>query len=47
MHRARGSECGAEYAEAYLLVEAKPGVPLLPLKLLSKLGTERQLPDTR
>jgi LmbE family N-acetylglucosaminyl deacetylase len=32
MHRRRGAECGAEFAEAYSLVEAKPGCPLLPVK---------------
>ncbi len=31
MHRRRGAEAGVEYAEAYRLVEAKPGCPLLPL----------------
>jgi LmbE family N-acetylglucosaminyl deacetylase len=36
MHRDRGRECGVQYAEAYLLVEAKPNCPLLPLQFLSK-----------
>ncbi len=36
MHRDRGRECGVPYAEAYLLVEAKPGRPLLPVQFLSK-----------
>jgi N-acetylglucosamine malate deacetylase 1 len=31
MHHARGRECGVERAEAYLLLEAKPGVKLLPV----------------
>lgn len=31
MHRRRGSECGRESAEAYTLVEAKPGSALLPV----------------
>jgi N-acetylglucosamine malate deacetylase 1 len=31
MHRRRGAECGTEFAEAYSLVEAKPGCPLLPV----------------
>jgi N-acetylglucosamine malate deacetylase 1 len=31
MHHARGRECGVERAEAYLLLEAKPGVTLLPV----------------
>jgi N-acetylglucosamine malate deacetylase 1 len=30
MHQRRGAECGAKCAEAYLLVEPKPGCPLLP-----------------
>jgi N-acetylglucosamine malate deacetylase 1 len=30
MHRRRGAECGTEFAEAYSLVEAKQGCPLLP-----------------
>ena len=32
MHRRRGAECGSEFAEAYSLVEAKPGCPLLPVR---------------
>jgi LmbE family N-acetylglucosaminyl deacetylase len=31
MHRRRGAECSVEYAEAYRLVEAKKGCPLLPV----------------
>jgi N-acetylglucosamine malate deacetylase 1 len=31
MHRRRGAECGVEYAEAYKLVEAKDGSPVLPV----------------
>jgi LmbE family N-acetylglucosaminyl deacetylase len=31
MHRRRGSESGVQYAEAYTLVEAKAGCPLLPV----------------
>ncbi len=31
MHRIRGAECGVEYAEAYKLVEAKDGCPVLPV----------------
>lgn len=34
LHRYRGKECGVEYAEAYFLVEPKPGCPLLPVPLL-------------
>jgi N-acetylglucosamine malate deacetylase 1 len=36
MHRRRGAECGTEFAEAYSLVEAKPGCPLLPDMLRRK-----------
>jgi N-acetylglucosamine malate deacetylase 1 len=32
MHRRRGAECGVSYAEAYKLVEAKQGCPLLPVE---------------
>jgi LmbE family N-acetylglucosaminyl deacetylase len=38
MHRRRGAECGVDYAEAYRLVEAKAGCPLLPVESLSKSG---------
>jgi LmbE family N-acetylglucosaminyl deacetylase len=31
MHRRRGAESGTEFAEAYSLVEAKQGCPLLPV----------------
>ena len=34
MHRARGAECGVAHAEAYQLVEAKAGCPLLPVPFL-------------
>jgi LmbE family N-acetylglucosaminyl deacetylase len=34
MHRRRGAECGVEFAEAYSLVEAKEGCPLLPVRFL-------------
>ena len=34
MHRRRGRECGVEFAEAYWLVEPKPGRPLLPVEFL-------------
>jgi LmbE family N-acetylglucosaminyl deacetylase len=40
MHRRRGAECGVDHAEAYRLVEAKAGCPLLPVKFLGKSGTE-------
>jgi LmbE family N-acetylglucosaminyl deacetylase len=36
MHRVRGAECGRRFAEAYTLVEAKPGCPLLPIGFLKK-----------
>jgi N-acetylglucosamine malate deacetylase 1 len=36
MHVERGKECGAKYAEAFFLVEGKPGCPLLPLPFLHK-----------
>ncbi len=36
MHRRRGAECGVEFAEAYTLVEPKPGCPRLPVRFLTK-----------
>jgi N-acetylglucosamine malate deacetylase 1 len=36
MHRDRGVQCGALYAEAYSLVEAKPDCALLPVQFLPK-----------
>jgi len=46
MHLARGKECGCERAEAYFLVEAKPGAALLPVPLRMRLdgvaGLRRQ-----
>jgi LmbE family N-acetylglucosaminyl deacetylase len=36
MHRRRGAECGVQFAEAYLLVEAKEGCPLLPVEFRGK-----------
>ncbi|MBI4660106.1 MAG: neutral/alkaline non-lysosomal ceramidase N-terminal domain-containing protein [Verrucomicrobia bacterium] len=36
MHRRRGEECGVKFAEAYFLVEAKKGCPLLPVSFLSR-----------
>ena len=41
MHRQRGTECGVRYAEAYGLVEAKEGVPLLPVSFLPRIGGRR------
>jgi N-acetylglucosamine malate deacetylase 1 len=37
MHRRRGAECGTEFAEAYSLVEAKQGCPLLPVIFRKRL----------
>ena len=42
MHRRRGSECGVNFAEAYSLVEAKDGCPLLPVPFLKKAAQPRQ-----
>jgi N-acetylglucosamine malate deacetylase 1 len=36
MHRRRGNECGVTFAEAYSLVEAKDGCPLLPVSFRKK-----------
>jgi LmbE family N-acetylglucosaminyl deacetylase len=36
MHGRRGTECGVEAAEAYTLVEAKAGRPLLPVTFLAR-----------
>jgi LmbE family N-acetylglucosaminyl deacetylase len=36
MHERRGRECGAAHAEAYELLEAKPGCPVLPVKFLPR-----------
>jgi LmbE family N-acetylglucosaminyl deacetylase len=36
MQQTRGAECGVRDAEAYFLVEAKPGLPLLPVKFLKR-----------
>jgi LmbE family N-acetylglucosaminyl deacetylase len=44
MHRRRGSECGAEAAEAYKLVEAKPGCPRLPVKFRGKTAEPGRSP---
>jgi len=44
MHRRRGAECGVAFAEAYLLVEPKPGCPLLPVRFLQKIDKARSLP---
>ncbi|NUQ66536.1 MAG: PIG-L family deacetylase [Pirellulales bacterium] len=38
MHKRRGAECGVEYAEAYTLVEANPGSPLLPVEFRKKVA---------
>jgi LmbE family N-acetylglucosaminyl deacetylase len=36
MHRNRGRECGVQRAEAYFLLEAKKGCPLLPVGFVVK-----------
>lgn len=36
MHQNRGKECGRAHAEAYFLLEAKPGCPVLPVEFLGK-----------
>ena len=36
MHVERGKECGVKYAEAFVLTEAKPGCPLLPVPFIQK-----------
>ena len=41
MHRRRGAECGVEYAEAYKLVEAKEGCPLLPVSFRGRVAGSR------
>jgi len=41
MHRRRGAECGVEYAEAYKLVEAKEGCPLLPVSFRERVAGSR------
>ena len=40
MQHNRGAECGVQDAEAYVLVEAKKGCPLLPVKVMPKRATE-------
>jgi LmbE family N-acetylglucosaminyl deacetylase len=49
MHRHRGSESGVEFAEAYSLVEAKAGCPLLPVTFRGRKGDgaslDRRGPD--
>jgi LmbE family N-acetylglucosaminyl deacetylase len=42
MHRRRGAECGVKFAEAYSLVEAKEGCPLLPVSFLMGPGQPRR-----
>jgi hypothetical protein len=41
MHRRRGAECGVAFAEAYCLVEAKEGCPLLPVSFLERAARRR------
>ena len=44
MHARRGGECGVECAEAYSLVEAKPGRALLPVRFLSRQPDQKKGP---
>jgi N-acetylglucosamine malate deacetylase 1 len=41
MHRERGAECGVTSAEAYTLVEAKQGCPLLPVSFRARIAGQR------
>jgi LmbE family N-acetylglucosaminyl deacetylase len=43
MHRRRGAQCGVPYAEAFKLVEAKEGCPLLPVPFRER-GTGGRTP---
>ena len=47
MQHNRGAECGVKDAEAYFLVEAKPGSPLLPVKFLTKSRTASSAAPSR
>ena len=47
MHRRRGAECGVEFAEAYSLVEAKAGCPLLPVTFLGRKSVGPTSTDER
>jgi N-acetylglucosamine malate deacetylase 1 len=38
MHHRRGAECGVAFAEAYSLVEAKEGCPLLPVPFRQRVA---------
>jgi N-acetylglucosamine malate deacetylase 1 len=40
MQHTRGAECGVKDAEAYVLVEAKQGCPLLPVKFLPRINAD-------
>jgi N-acetylglucosamine malate deacetylase 1 len=40
-HRIRGEECGVARAEAFALLEAKEGCPLLPVPFLRRKNAER------
>lgn len=40
MHVERGKECGVKYAEAFVLTEAKPGCPLLPVPFIEAKKAE-------
>ena len=39
MHQRRGAECGVRFAEAYVLLEPKPGRPRLPVPFLPQRPT--------
>ena len=47
MHRRRGAECGVAFAEAYTLVEAKAGCPLLPVPFLARKSPTTALAPLR
>ncbi len=47
MHRNRGAECGVIHAEAYRLLEAKPGCALLPVTFLHRKGTNSSANSSR
>jgi N-acetylglucosamine malate deacetylase 1 len=47
MHRRRGLECGVEFAEAYKLVEAKEGCPLLPVQFRERVIGSRPPAQTK
>ena len=46
IHARRGKECGVPYAEAFFLVEAKPGCPLLPVPVRARQTVTLRSPAT-